>query len=493
MKPSKDNRPVSTGFYTSRQHGVIMYEVEGLEAREDVRERDYRELYRRYMNESACVNVGGYYVPVWGVGHNLYPQEVSATIEENKLLPGIIGKRIDYLYGRGPYLYTKEIVNGKEVRTPVHDARIQTWLESWEAAGYDDYRSYLRNLITDYYHVRTCCSQYHFSRSRALKANGSVIALSYVGADEARLASDVNPVGRRIKQSDCRFVAVGDWTRIGGASFDVWPRFNPASPYAQAEAVSFSTDKNFCRYVYAYNGWYEGLKEWIKASNLTPKYLNSYLKNALNAHIHCKIPFAWYSNQKEILSSICSNNINGISRTEEYKGVKLFDENNLPYSFAEAMMEDLINHELKRITEMLSGEGKNQGKLWASTKVGDEGWEFEEMPGKFKEYFESVISYDKRADQVTLAGVGISSSITNVENDGVISKSGSDVYYNYVVYMNTLVFPDQFICREINRAIAMNFPYVREKGIMLGFHLETPSRQSEVSPSDRLTNQQPAV
>ena len=90
-------------------------------------------------------------------------------------------------------------------------------------------------------------------------------------------------------------------------------------------------------------------------------------------------------------------------------------------------MEQLIAHQLREITNLLSGEGANQGKLWASNKWGEDGWEFKEFPGKFKEYLESVILYDKRADQVILAGKGISASITNVENDGVISKSGSDV------------------------------------------------------------------
>ncbi|MCL1936771.1 MAG: hypothetical protein FWF52_00035 [Candidatus Azobacteroides sp.] len=69
--------------------------------------------------------------------------------------------------------------------------------------------------------------------------------------------------------------------------------------------------------------------------------------------------------------------------------------------------------------------------MWASTRWGEnDGWEFVEFPGKFKEYFESVISLDRRSDEVILAGKGIASSITNVEKDGIISKSGSNVYYN---------------------------------------------------------------
>ena len=130
---------------------------------------------------------------------------------------------------------------------------------------------------------------------------------------------------------------------------------------------------------------------------------------------------------------------------------------------------------------------KNQGKLWASTKWGQEdGWEFKEFPGKFKEYFESVISVDKRADQIILAGKGISSSITNVENDGVISKSGSDVYYNYLLYIASLTLDEYFVTKEINRAIALNFPDAAAKGVKLGFWIDIPAKLQDTAPSDRM-------
>jgi hypothetical protein len=133
----------------------------------------------------------------------------------------------------------------------------------------------------------------------------------------------------------------------------------------------------------------------------------------------------------------------------------------------------------------MSGEGKNQGKLWASIKYGEDGWKFEEFPGKFKEYFDSVINLDRRADQVILAGKGISSSITNVEQDGVTSKSGSDVYYNYLIYVNTLTEPQRFVTREINRAIQLNFPAAWRNGIRLGFWIDIPAKLQETTPSAR--------
>ena len=187
------------------------------------------------------------------------------------------------------------------------------------------------------------------------------------------------------------------------------------------------SEKTFTKSIYAQNDWFKGLFEWIKASNLSPQYLNSYLKNALNAHVHVIIPGSWYNKQKEIIQTICLKNLSGDAPVQiEYKGIKLIDDRGKPIQFYETMMDQLIASELRAIGNMMTGEGKNQGKMWASTKWGNDGWDFKEFPGKFKEYFDSVISLDKRADQVILAGKGINSSITNVENDGVISKSGSE-------------------------------------------------------------------
>jgi len=440
------------------------------------------------------MTLGEFSVPLWGENHNLYPQEVSNVIKNNKLLPSVLQKRVDFLFGKGPYLYTVENKENKTERVPVYDKAITDWLESWEQRGYENYWTYLYNLINDFYHVKTCVSQYHFNRSRRLGNEKSILGLSYIGSDEARLAARGQFLNRRIKNSDCTHVLVGDWFLRVGKEFDVFPRFNPAMPLANAEAIAFNTEKTFAAWVYAYNDWFKGLFEWIKGSNLTPRYLNSYLKNALNSHVHIKIPAIWVEKEKTTITSICNQNISEVNKNKietEYKGVTLIDSTGKPFRFSEVMLQDRIKFELKKITELMSGEGKNQGKAYNSISYGkDHEWTFTEMPQKFKEYFESVISYDKRADQVVIAGIGISSSITNVENDGVLSKSGSDVYYNYLIYRQTLTKPEEFVCREINRAIQMNFPHAKEQGIKLGFNIAMPDKIKDVSEKERLPQQQ---
>ena len=158
------------------------------------------------------------------------------------------------------------------------------------------------------------------------------------------------------------------------------------------------------------------------------------------------------------------------------------------------LLNELIQAEMTNLTNFLAGRGKNQGKTYATRSVVNqdgniEEWKIEEIPQKYKEYIEALISYDKRADMVLLSAKGIDSSISNISSDGVISKSGSDTYYNYLVYLTQQALPESIICADINYAIRQNFPEEYKSGIRLGFYRPTVKRQEEVSPSNRMSNQ----
>ena len=483
---------------TATGNTLITFEIQGITEREEIREKQFQSLYSKYISDQMTMRLNEFSVPLWGEGHNLYPQQVFTTTEENKLLPEVIQKQVKFLFGKGPRLY-REIIQGegenqRRVRIPVENKEIQDWLNSWEENGYNHYWDYLKNTITDFYYVNTCVSKYEFSRLRRLAPSPSgragvglpIQALTYIGSDQARLATKLDPVTNRIANKDCNFVIIGDWMNPNRYNYEVYNRFNPADPFRYPTAVAFNSDKTFTKNIYALNNWFKGLFEWIKASNLTPQYLNSYLRNALNAHVHVIIPGSWYNKQRDILQAICNENRdNEVPVQTEYKGLKLIDEKGKPILFYETMVDQLIANELRTIGKFMTGEGENQGKLWASTKWGEDGWEFKEFPGKFKEYFDSVISLDRRADQVILAGKGISSSITNVEQDGMISKSGSEVYYNYLIYVASLTLDEYFILKEMNRAIHLNFPEAKKQGIKLGFWIDIPAKLQDTTPADR--------
>jgi len=495
IKPDQDTKVEvhhgNRGFAVNPKVGVLTFEVQGVAAREDILFSETKSTYQKYVSDRMTINLSGYHVPVWGEGHNLYPQEVYSSVSDNKLLSGIIEKQVKSLFGKGPRLY-REIVSGegdkqKRVRIPVINKEIEDWLEGWEENGYAHFWEYLENVANDFYHVKTCVSKYNYNLSRRINGRQPIAALSYVGSDEARLAMKGAKPNKTIRNQDCKYVIVGDWMNITASDYEVFHRFDPREPLKYPVAIAFNHDKTFTKWVYAINGWMKGLKEYLKASELSPKYLNSYLKNALNAHIHVQIPGSWYEQHKVILQQICSDNL---LRTEvplqtEYRGVNLVDDNGNALHFYESMMDELITCELKRITSLMSGEGKNQGKLYATLKWGEEGWKFEEFPGKFKEFFDTIIKYDDYADKVILAGKGVPASISNVDSSGIISKSGSEAYYNYLLYVMTLTLDEYFITKELNRAIRINFPKAREQGIKIGFWVDIPAKLQETTASER--------
>ena len=89
-----------------------------------------------------------------------------------------------------------------------------------------------------------------------------------------------------------------------------------------------------------------------------------------------------------------------------------------------------------------------------------------------------------------LSSVGLDASITAVGKDGVISKSGSDAYYNYLIYIMSLTPEDEICAEPFNLALRLNFPDLYKQGYRIGFYREVPQRQEDVAPKDRLNQQQ---
>ncbi len=87
------------GFSNFQTGKVITFEVQGVAEREEIKRKEFLSLYSKYAHENNTMRLDGFIVPMWGDGHNLYPQEVFSTTSENKLLPEVISKQVKFLYG----------------------------------------------------------------------------------------------------------------------------------------------------------------------------------------------------------------------------------------------------------------------------------------------------------------------------------------------------------------------------------------------------------
>lgn len=455
------------------------------------------------LKAMAAQRVNKYFI--WPFGDdNLEPNTCKALIKGNRLLPSLIEKQVSILYGNGPQLYVSRTTpDGTLSRQYINNEEIQTWLDSWRENGLpDSYQTYLNKCIRSYYYSEGVFTKWHISRGYRTGLSGflPVAGLEHVDELRCRMATTRNiSMKTDIEDSDFDKIMVGNWESWAISSeYKIYPRMDYTAPLSRNNVISYSKNPNYGESIYASNVFFNGIKEWIKGCNATPEYINSFLENSLSARHHVIIPNGWIKVKEDELQQLCDINARleaeGKPQSEFAKiriGSKEIEVGTL---YRSDLLNELIQAEMTNLTNFLAGRGKNQGKTYATRSVVNqdgnlEEWKIEEIPQKYKEYIEALISYDKRADMVLLSAKGIDSSISNISSDGVISKSGSDTYYNYLVYLTQQALPESIICADINYAIRQNFPEAYRSGIRLGFYRPTVKRQEDVSPAKRLSNQ----
>ncbi len=427
---------------------------------------------------------------------NQLPALAVSLIRNNPYLPEILKKQARITYGQGVGLYIdEEGDDNKRKRTWVTAKypQVMNWLDSWKSySDLDAYEVYFKRALFEYYYMEGIYNQHLLNRSRrtggkmpfrGLKAlNGKKIRLAMAGIIDPR---------QEIKRSDLNYAIYGRWEMPWSYESEIYPMLDRANPFKFANAVNYVADLGFDEDIYAVPTSFYGLQEWIKGANLNPKYVNSYFRNSLNAKIHIKIPNAWIEIKTATLENICKKNKeleqDGKEMITSYDGIAVGK------TFTYDLVEKLIQKKLNDAIEVLSGEGENQGKAFWSrtfkTEHGIESWEFEEIPTKYKEFIESVINYDKRALSVILAGKGLPPSISNVSNEGVFD-SGAEIYYNYLLFLDTLRYPEEFVCSDANFQMHFNFPETAKARVKIGFYRFAPERQETISPASRLDKQQ---
>lgn len=440
--------------------------------------------------QPIVLNIQDKYILIKGTNNRL-PEEIESVIGTNRILPELIEKQTRMLYGKGPKVYREDFVDGKLVRTWEKNQEIEGWINSWIDIGLqDDIKDFCEKIIHDYYYFEDFWIKWRFFVSRRLTPEKSVAGLEHIDNKRCRLATEknFNELGWDVVDGDFNNVVIGNWMVAMEKRFNIYNRFRMASAAANSIAVSYHKN-NTVGQIYGYNHFYLGIRDWLTGTNRNPKYINSYLENSLNAKVHVIIPRAWVDHTVQKLTAYCDEN------------QKLKDDNKeliKPYGieigteYSETYLDKYLSAKLEELSTFLSGVS-NQGKLYASISYytadnKEVAWQIVPLDLKYREFITALIDYDKRADEVITTALGIDSALSNVTKDGVISKSGSDAYYNYMIYLHNLPLAEHTCCQPFNWAIKINFPQLFRDGYRIGFYNEVPQRQEDVSPTDRLQN-----
>ena len=371
--------------------------------------------------------------------NNLKCEEIASDIKKNRLLPRLITKQVNMLYGHGLSVYKPTIADGKLQKEWIDCPEVIDWLNSWKERGLEsDHKEVAKSIIKNYYYFRDFFVKWRFTIGKG-RGVLPVAGLEIMENKHCRLATTKKDVATDVVYyKDFRHIAVGRWG-YGTSTFRIYPKFNLAeiSNYKYA-AISHHREKSVDEF-YGVNETHAGTKSYIKGSNDTADYINSFLRNSLAAKIHIIIPNAWIESKRIQISKLCEENKHRKKNDEkllEYNGIAIGTV------FKESTLIKYLQSELRKISRYLSG-ADNQGKAYATISFKnsageEERWKIETVDLKYKEYIDALISYDKRADEVLLSSVGLDSSISSVSKDGVISKSGADAYYNYLIYIMSL-------------------------------------------------------
>lgn len=418
--------------------------------------------------------------------------QIEKDIKSNRLLPRLIDKQIKLLYGKGLYLYKEVMSEDGPKRTWHKIPEVTQWLESWTNNGIESsYSNFALAAITRFYFHRDFFAKIRMTAGKAI-GRYPIAGMELLENTNCRLATKKEDVVTdTVLYNDFRYVLFGDWN-TGRAKFKVYPlfRINEIDDYRFA-AISHHRESSVGNF-YGLNETHEGVKTFLKTSNELPTYIDSFLSNSLAAKIHVIIPDSWVESKKRQIQTFCKENS---KRKQDNKELLTYEGIHIGTEYSESFLVEYIRIELRRLSEYLSG-AKNQGKAYASFsyKTGqnseEERWKIEPIDLKYKEYITSLIEYDKRVDEVLISAVGIDSSISAVSKPGIISKSGSDAFYNLMIYLLMLTPDDQKCSEPFNLALQVNFPDIYKDGYRFGFFREIPSRQSEVSKENRLEEQE---
>ena len=419
-------------------------------------------------------------------------ERVEAAFKSNRLLPRLIDKQFKFLYGKGIGTYIEKQEGDKSERKWIVIPEWQAWLDSWESNGIETgYAEFAKAIVRRFYFHRDIFTKIRMSNGKVI-GSYPIAGLEMLENKNCRLATTKQDVVTdTVSYSDFRFVMFGNWHQ-GGAKYKVYPlfRINEVGNYQYA-AISHHRENTPSSF-YGVNDVYEGVRTFLKTSNELPEYIDSFLSNSLAAKVHVTIPNAWIESKRKQIKTLCDENKK--RKTEGRESLK-YNSIEIGTEFKESTVIQYMNIELRRLSEYLSG-AKNQGKIFSSISFRsghgseEEMWKIEPLDLKYKEYIEALISVDKRVDEILLSSIGLDSSITSVSKPGMISKSGSDAYYNLIIYLLSLV-PDDETCSEpFNLALRVNFPDIYASGVRVGFRREIPSRQENISKDNRIEEQE---
>ena len=379
------------------------------ESAENPREFDkYRVPQENLDWTNQEYQIGNYRVFPYGSNNDL-PKTIKDIVQNNSIAPGILKKKVQLLWGKGPQLYTEDIVGNVLQRTWTQDSVVQNWLDSWE------YQDYLMKSIVDFTNIEGTFTKMHSSKGIRIN-KPSIGKLEHISAEVGRLGNKKEDLSYKAK-----VCIITDWNfkRVADVSdYKVYGLFDFTKPFQYRTSVLYSNMYSFCSDYYTVPDLYGSL-EWIRRSSAIPLILKALSKNSINLKYHVISPAKFW----------------------EKKAKELKDKHGEQYN--DKMLLDYKKNYLRQISKVLSG-AENTGKFWHSVKyleidghkLVEEGWEIKEIKQNIKDFVSSQVQISDQANRMVAAGVGMHPALGGAGEAGR-ADSGSEQLYALKNYLLT--------------------------------------------------------
>lgn len=367
---------------------------------------------------------------------NDYPEEVQLVLSENPLLPEMLNKKVELLWGQGPALYKTIFKNNRKFRYWEDDKNITDWLQGW---GYEEY---LRRVIVEFNSMNGFYTKFFLSRGQRIGFS-TISQLEHVPCSFARLEWPD-------EQGISRHIITGSFDQTWKRDFRSYPTFDPLDPFAHPVSMRYSN-----LYCFALDFDYprspiHGLFPWAKLSASISKLLTAFNANSMALKYHIEIPSIFWQQEKEQLLERCVNE---------------------GRPFTEALFRLHQDKLMANWTKVLSGRD-NVGKFITTPSYFDDasqknvGFKITPLDMNVKDFIAGELKIAHEAAFQLTQGVGLHNQLSDIAISGNFS-SGSEALYSLLLYLKVSVdIPERIVLQDINFAIKVNFP---ASGLQLGF------------------------
>lgn len=259
-------------------------------------------------NRPQFLNMQGNMVLARGTRNNKC-EEIERDIKRNRLLPSLIRKQVQLLYGKGIRIYLASDDADEHNRQWVRQPDIEAWLDSWQLNGLEcSAAQFAEALIKNYYYYRDTFVRWRFSSAPGVSGAPIVAGLEVLDNKHCRLSSNRQPSDLTPPTyAEFRNVLYGDFAR-GAGNFKVYPRFRLADVDSYRFAAVSHHREATPGGIYGENEIYEGIRLFLKTSNEIPEYVDTFLNNSLAAKVHIDIPYSWVESKRRQLQELCKEN-----------------------------------------------------------------------------------------------------------------------------------------------------------------------------------------